>query len=248
MISTGIELELLGNVLSDVEQEASELQEAISFNETRGIKTTVKQYNKLLDNSKSQIKNLQKQNDLLQKQQSLLNKDSQKWRDIKQQIDSNNASIRSLMQSQYEWGQNIALGQIKTMMDAFDAAQDALGKGHLNDTDTLVNLIAANRNFADALMTTTTGTYVDAQALANLAREQGDLTVSMIDAQKAAELVNYKKNEKEILSLAKTIDPTIDTIEELNKAIANEPDSPDWAEILNLQQANKDIQTTIDNL
>jgi len=47
-------------------------------------------------------------------------------------------------------------------MDSFSAAQSAMSKGHLDDTSTLLNLISVNRNYAEALMTTTTGTYVDA--------------------------------------------------------------------------------------
>jgi len=62
--------------------------------------------------------------------------------------------------------------------------------------------------------------------MAELAQEQGELTISMIDAEKAAEAMNYQKNESEMLSLAESIDPTITSIEDLNKAIAENPESP----------------------
>lgn len=126
-------------------------------------------------------------------------------------------------------------------MGAMSAAQSAMSTGHLADTDTLKNLISMNRDYASALVTTTSGTYVDAQAMAKLAEDQGDLTIAMIDAQKAAEMMNYEANVDQMMSMAQQIDPTITSIQQLNQALAEHPDSPEWSKILDLSDANFNI-------
>ena len=243
-----IPLTKLQNEMSDLQQESSEIQQDLTMDQTRGVKTLTKHYQKLMKNSKEQIKNLKAQNDELKKQQSELDKNGSKYREIGDQINSNNAAIAEIAQNQYEWDHEIALAPVNAMMESIQAAQAALSKGHLDDTTTLENLVNANENFASALATTTTGTYVDVQAMAELVRQEGDLTIATIDAQKAAELLTYDKNREDMIALGHAIDPTITSMEDLNRAISQHPDSPDFAEILNLQQANEDIQKNINNL
>ena len=245
---TGAKLTYVKNALTDLQSVAQDTTDAMSFRETRGIRPTLRDYKKLLDNSKEQVKNIQKQNKLLREQQSHLDKTDSKWRDIESEINSNNSALLSLAQSQYEWGQNISLSAVQGIMDSFKAAQSAMSKGHLDDSDTLLNLINQNREYADALFTTTTGTYVNAQAMGELVDQQGNLTIAMIDAQKAAEAENYRANEKEMLNLAEQSGITATSIDELNRIISQNPDNPDFADILNLQDANTDILHTIDNL
>jgi len=48
----------LSTELTDLQSVASDVQDAMSFRETRGIKPTVKDYQKLTKNSKDQIKNI----------------------------------------------------------------------------------------------------------------------------------------------------------------------------------------------
>lgn len=255
MISTGIELNQTKRDLEDLQTDATNIQDVMSFRETRGLKATVKDYQKLMKNSAEQIKNIKTQNDLLRQQQAELIANngvaamqSSTYRDIQAQIESNNQSLRGLAQNQYDWGKQMATGQIQNIMDSMSAAQQAMSTGHLADTDTLKNLITMNRDYASALVTTTTGTYVDAQAMAKLAEDQGDLTIAMIDAQKAAEMMNYESNVDQMMSMAQQIDPTITSIQQLNQALAEHPDSPEWSKIFDLSEANFNIQSNLDQL
>ena len=255
MISTGIELNQTKRDLEDLQTDATNIQDAMSFRGTRGLKATVKDYQKLMKNSAEQIKNIKTQNDLLRQQQAELIANngvaamqSSTYRDIQSQIESNNQSLRGLAQNQYDWGKQMAVGQIENIMGAMSAAQSAMSTGHLADTDTLKNLISMNRDYASALVTTTTGTYVDAQAMAKLAEDQGDLTIAMIDAQKAAEMMNYQSNVDQMMSMAQQIDPTITSIQQLNQALAEHPDSPEWSKIFDLSEANFNIQSNLDQL
>ena len=60
---------------------------------------------------------------------------------------------------------------VNALMDGIANAQAALQAGHLDDTDSLLNLLSMNREYVSTLQTTTTGTYADARAMADLAQE-----------------------------------------------------------------------------
>ena len=88
----------LQNALSDLQSKASEVQDIMNFNEAKGLKASVKDYEKLTKNSKEQIKNLQQQNVELRKQTIGLDKNGSKYREINEQIKSNRNAIRQAQQ------------------------------------------------------------------------------------------------------------------------------------------------------
>jgi len=62
----------LGVSMDGLQTEATNIQSVMSSREAKGIKPIVKDYNRLIKNSKQQIKNLNDQNKLLQRQQTYL--------------------------------------------------------------------------------------------------------------------------------------------------------------------------------
>ena len=238
----------LGHNLTNLQAEGQEMQNVISLRETKGIKTTVKSYNRLLKNNKEQVKNLKVQNDLLKMQQSYVGKESDKWYEIKDQIDSNNSSIRDLISSQYEYGKNISMGAVTNTQNLLSQLQNASSKGHM-DSSSLQELISMARgNAEDILTTTTTGSYADPQAIRELYEQYSELGLSIVNTQMAAEQLDFSNNEKEMLRLGKRLDPTIEDINDLHRAMAQNPDNPDYAKIFDLDEENQGILQTITNL
>ena len=238
----------LGRNLTNLQAEGQEMQDVISLRETKGIKTTVKNYNRLLKNNKEQVKNLKVQNDLLKMQQSYVGKESDKWYEIKDQIDSNNSSIRDLISSQYEYGKNISMSAVTNTQNLLSQLQNASSKGHM-DSSSLQELISMARgNAEDILTTTTTGSYADPQAIRELYEQYSELGLSIVNTQMAAEQLDFSNNEKEMLRLGKRLDPTIEDINDLHRAMAQNPDNPDYAKIFDLDEENQGILQTITNL
>lgn len=105
-----IPLTKLGNELSDLQTEADKLNDALTFKTNNGIKPLFSDYKNLTNNSKDQVKNIQNQNSELRKQQSLLllllgdeAKNSEKYREIQEEINSNVDAINEARDSQLEW-------------------------------------------------------------------------------------------------------------------------------------------------
>ena len=242
-----IPIDNISNKISELQEEATVMQDTMSFDETRGMRVTLRNYNKLLANSKKQVKLYQQQNKLLKEQQKGMDVTNSKYKTIQDQINQNNQAIRQAAQSQYEWGRTIALGQVESMMDAIKKSQTAMTQGHL-DSAGLLEFINGNREFASVLSSTTTGVYVDAQKLSKLAQEQGELAIEVADAQKAAEFGVYQKNERAMMELAQQAGLTVDSIDELYAAIAKDPQNPDFNKIFDLKQANENILSNIDTL
>lgn len=241
-------IKTLGQGLTNLQSEGQEMQNVISLRETKGIKTTVKNYNRLLKNNKEQVKNLKMQNALLKAQQTYVGKESDKWYEIKDQIDSNNSSIRDLINSQYEYGQNMSMAAITNTQGLLSQLRNAASKGHM-DSSSLQELISMARgNADDILTTTTTGTYADPQAIRELYEEYGELGLQIVNTQMAAEQLDFTNNENEMLRLGKRIDPTIQNINDLHRAMAQNPDNPDYARIFDLDEENQGILQTITNL
>ena len=207
-----------------------------------------KEYAKILSNSKEQVKNLREQNRELYKQRGRVEENSDKWKEINNTIRSNNNEIAKLEREQYTTGQDFVMASINNAMANINALDTAMSKGHMDDAESILTLIRANRDYADVLTSTTTGVYADAQALAQLKQEELDLIVAQTDAKKAAEWANYEKNEQDMLSLARAIDPTIETIDQLYDALMRNPDNPQWARIMDMSKTNQDILQTIDQL
>lgn len=238
----------LQDQMTIIQDDAQKIQDEMSFNETRGIKNMSKEYAKILSNSKEQVKNLREQNRELYKQRGRVEENSDKWKEINNTIRSNNNEIAKLEREQYTTGQDFVMASINNAMANINALDTAMSKGHLSDAESILTLIRANRDYADVLTSTTTGVYADAQALAQLKEEELDLIVAQTDAKKAAEWANYEKNEQDMLSLARAIDPTIETIDQLYDALMRNPDNPQWARIMDMAETNQGILQTIDQL
>lgn len=238
----------LGVSMNGLQTEATNIQSIMSSREAKGIKPIVKDYNRLIKNSKQQIKNLNDQNKLLQRQQTYLNQGSDKWREIQDQIESNKQSIREMVDSQYEWGQNMTMSAITNTSNLLSQLQSAANTGHM-DSSSLQELISMARgNADDILTTTTTGSYADPQAIRELYEQYSELGLSIVNTQMAAEQLDFSNNEKEMLRLGKSLDPTIENINDLHRAMAQNPDNPDYAKIFDLDEENQGILQTITNL
>lgn len=101
-------LDELSNKLTGLEEEAQAVQDAMSLKEAKGIKSSVSDYKKLINNSKLQVQTLQKQNAELQKQLVGLNETDSKYQEIQSQINSNLSSINAARISQLEWNEAAA--------------------------------------------------------------------------------------------------------------------------------------------
>lgn len=86
---------------------ADKLNDKMSLNNVKGIKATSNDYKDLIQNSSDQVKNLEDQNKELEKQQEGLDANSEKYMELQNQIDANDASIRDAQQSQEEWNNSI---------------------------------------------------------------------------------------------------------------------------------------------
>lgn len=238
----------LGVSMNGLQTEATNIQSVMSSREAKGIKPIVKDYNRLIKNSKQQIKNLNDQNKLLQRQQTYLKQGSDKWREIQDQIESNKSSIREMVDSQYEWEQNMTMSAITNTSNLLSQLQSAASTGHM-DSSSLQELISMARgNAEDILTTTTTGSYADPQAIRELYEQYSELGLSIVNTQMAAEQLDFSNNEKEMLRLGKRLDPTIEDINDLHRAMAQNPDNPDYAKIFDLDEENQGILQTITNL
>ena len=112
-LETGLELNELQSNLEIIKNDAQDIQDAMSLKESRGIKSTYKDYDRLIKNSKQQISNIKRQNVLLRNQQSqILDKNNDTWKEINNQIIANNREIATLSQSQYDWGQQMVMNSI----------------------------------------------------------------------------------------------------------------------------------------
>ena len=92
----------LNNVLNNFKAVQSSIQGTLDLIQAQGRIVTTDVYKQLIQNGMLQIANLQHQNDLLKQQQLGLDKNSDKYQEIQQQLDSNAESINSIKVSQEE--------------------------------------------------------------------------------------------------------------------------------------------------
>lgn len=119
--SRNIELTNLQYALAGIERSASKIQNYMSLHEAQGLNHAAEDYEKLINNGMAQIENLKAQNKLLEKQQIGLDKNSEKWQEIQEQIDSNNQSISDMMVSQEQWNDSVVDIKIKEIQDLRDS-------------------------------------------------------------------------------------------------------------------------------
>lgn len=233
--------------VSELQTQAEVLQDAISYRESRGLKKSVKDYDKLLDNSKEQVKEIRNQNKLLKEQQRGLEKNSSKWNDIKSQIDSNNASLRQMVETQREWQLEAGTLATQNILDTIDKIKSAMSEGHLG-AETLTSLLGESPVFAQALQHTTTGQYVDTAKMQEIINQQGDYAMQLAETQQAAEALTFTQNEQQLDALSQRTGIAKDDIEALNKAIEEHPNNPDYQKMFDLTEENANIKETILNL
>lgn len=106
--------------------DAEKLNDEIALKNTKGIKTSAADYQKLIDNSESQVANLKDQNVLLQEQLSKTDVGTDKYNELLGKINDNNDAIRNAEQSQVEWNNAIANIPLEKIQEALDKL-DALG-------------------------------------------------------------------------------------------------------------------------
>lgn len=108
-------------------QTIADLQNAIiNLENTRGLDTTVSQYNALIGNSMQQVSNLGSQNSLLQEQQRLYDAGSAKYRELQTEIDNNSKAILEARKNQEEWNNaiiQIPFDNVEKVLDLLDAIQ-----------------------------------------------------------------------------------------------------------------------------
>lgn len=123
-------LTILSKELSDLEAQASELEDTLSFKESAGLKVVASDYEKLVSNSKLQVVNLVNTNKELNDEMDAFiasNGDinSEEYKDLEQQVIANESAIRSATLSQIEWNktiQNLPITQIQELSSAISTA------------------------------------------------------------------------------------------------------------------------------
>ena len=185
-----IPLTNLQNALSDLENERTSISDTINLNEAKGLKASVKDYQKLTKNTKEQIKNLAKQNVELGKQRIGLDRNGSKYREINDQIRANTASIKQLngeiigYESQ---ARRLATIQAQDLSSAIASALSEMGTktGLSNDTiDSLMTGFSdiAGQDVSNLFYRTAEGVKVDIRELERLVRAENEVKrVQMAD-------------------------------------------------------------------
>ena len=248
------QLEDLATSLTELQTEQSKIEEGITYRENRGLKKTVKQYDKLLDNSKDQVKNIRQQNKLLKMQQNQIRDNngeidttSKAYKNIQSQIDANNSTLRSLIESQREYQMNAGTVAAQNVLDTITKLQTAMNEGNLG-ADTLQSLIKDMPSATDAMFHTTSGQYVDTQKMQQLVKEQGDYALALIETRQASEALSFRENDKELTRFSNATGIAKGDIDALNAALSEHPNDPYYQRMLDLTEANQNIQDTILNL
>lgn len=122
-----IEVKKLEISIERLQANADKLQDAISLKEVKGLSATAKDYNDLINNSKSQVTNLENQNAELKKQQKGLSTNSEKYQELQAKIEANEKSIRDAKQNQEEWNNAITelpLQKLEKALELLDSIAD----------------------------------------------------------------------------------------------------------------------------
>ncbi len=98
-------LKKLSNDMAKLEAEATSLQDEMNLKEALGEFLVHEDYQKLIDNSKKQVANIQKQNIELRNQQFGLDSTSNKYQEIQSQIQGNINLINQATLQQLEWNE-----------------------------------------------------------------------------------------------------------------------------------------------
>lgn len=102
-----IKLDNLSAALDRLSAKGDTTQNKIDLKVASGGTESKKEYQNLISNSKTQVKNLQSQNKELIRQQKGLSKNSEKYRELQSQIESNTSAIYDAKIQQVEWNATI---------------------------------------------------------------------------------------------------------------------------------------------
>ena len=117
----------LGGLLTALQTAQNVLQGTLDLINAQGRVATSDTYKQLIANGMQQIANLQQQNGLLQQQQQGLDKNSDKYREIQEQIDANYETINGIKVSQEEWNDSILdlqIGELQKMKETLEETND----------------------------------------------------------------------------------------------------------------------------
>lgn len=124
-----IDIKRLTNEMNDLEHEASSLQNELDSKQTNGEKVTESDYRGLINNSQQQVKNLEEQNRLLEEQLSEVEEGSDKYYEIKGQIQDNEEAIAQCKKEQAEWNEeieNIPLNELNAELDELESNLESI--------------------------------------------------------------------------------------------------------------------------
>lgn len=116
------------DALEDLQTQSQNIQDAMAFNEAKGGKSTARDYQNLIKNGDAQVANIEDQNKLLNLQLGLVRKDSQRYRDIKKQLDANKSSIRQIRSSQLDWNNSLLRLPVSNVQNLSSAIQQVLSE------------------------------------------------------------------------------------------------------------------------
>lgn len=95
------------NYYNNLSAAKTALENAIAENNAKGLSTTIDQYNELHNITLQQLQALSARRDALTSLLSVYDKESDKYRETQDAINSINSEMSSLVQNQYQWNQEI---------------------------------------------------------------------------------------------------------------------------------------------
>ena len=173
----------LQNELADLQTDATAIQDLMTIENAKGLKATVKQYQKLSKNSKDQIKNLKQQNQELAKQSIGLDKNGSKYREIADTIRSNASTIKGLEADIIDYdsqARRLVTTQAQDLASAISSALSEMGSGTGLSNDTIDSLMIgfsdiAGKDVSNMFYRTAEGIKVDVRELERLARAENEV-------------------------------------------------------------------------
>ena len=173
----------LQNELTDLQTDATAIQDLMTIENAKGLKATVKQYQKLSKNSKDQIKNLKQQNQELAKQSIGLDKNGSKYREIADTIRSNASTIKGLEADIIDYdsqARRLVTTQAQDLASAISSALSEMGSGTGLSNDTIDSLMIgfsdiAGKDVSNMFYRTAEGIKVDVRELERLARAENEV-------------------------------------------------------------------------
>ena len=215
-------LKYLGNEYADLQTMAQNINDEISVKQAKGLKITEKEYQKLQKISKAQVSNLSDQNKELKASQKHLKENSDEWRNIQSQIDSNNSSIASAIadiESYDNTIKNLVISDAQELSQAISSAFSEMTSETGISTDTIQAISTGFGELADAadissiFYGTADGIKVDVIQLERLAKQQNalvnqnfaqkmdEITEAMQRAGKAGDTTGLKNAQHELAEL-----------------------------------------------